>query len=143
MVLTASDEDLVRSVFISQLGSIALSRFLRTSSSVTGCDCSAGRPQGREDTHEFDGNVLVVQQIGPLENNAKGALANLLPDPVVHADDIRRRGSHGVGTMSGRHRATGAYAMSTTSGGAKVCGERTSLFTGRGERGGRLQRART
>lgn len=43
----ATDEDLVRSVLISQLGRVAFARF------------------------EFDGNLLVVQEIRPLEDNAK------------------------------------------------------------------------
>lgn len=39
-------------------------------------------------TYEFDGDLLVVQQVGSLENNTKGTLANLLPHPVMDADDI-------------------------------------------------------
>lgn len=62
----AADENLVGSVLISKLRCIALSRF------------------------EFDGHLLIVQQIGTLENNTKGTLSDLLADPVVDADDVGR-----------------------------------------------------
>lgn len=39
-------------------------------------------------TYEFDGDLLVVQQVGTLENNTERTLANLLPHPVMHADDV-------------------------------------------------------
>lgn len=39
-------------------------------------------------TYEFDGDLLVVQQIGSLKNNTKGTLADLLPHPVMDADDV-------------------------------------------------------
>lgn len=39
-------------------------------------------------TYEFDGDLLVVQQIGALEDDTKGTLANLLPHPVMDADDV-------------------------------------------------------
>jgi hypothetical protein len=39
-------------------------------------------------THEFDGDLLIVQQIGPLENNAKRTLSNFLSYSIVYADDI-------------------------------------------------------
>jgi len=47
-------------------------------------------------TYEFDGNLLVVQQVCALEYHPKGSLSNLLSDPIMHTDDIRRRGSHGL-----------------------------------------------
>lgn len=62
--LTAADEDLVRAVLVAQLRSIALARL------------------------ELDGNLLLVEQVGALEDDAKGALANLLADAVVDADDV-------------------------------------------------------
>lgn len=46
-------------------------------------------------TYKLDGNLLVVQQVGALENDTERALANLLADAVVHADDIGGGGSHG------------------------------------------------
>lgn len=39
-------------------------------------------------TYEFDGDLLVVQQVGTLEDDTEGTLANLLADSVVHADDV-------------------------------------------------------
>lgn len=62
----ASDENLVGSIFISELGCIALSRF------------------------KFDGDLLVVQQIRSFKDNTKRTLSNLLPDAVVHPDNIGR-----------------------------------------------------
>ena len=40
------------------------------------------------ETYEFDGDLLVVQQVGAFEYDTKGALSNLLPDAIVHTDDI-------------------------------------------------------
>ena len=45
----------------------------------------------RQATYKFDGHLLVVQQISPLENNAKGTLSDFLSDPVVDADDVGGR----------------------------------------------------
>lgn len=39
-------------------------------------------------TYEFDGHLLVVQQIGSLKDDSKGTLSNFLADPVVDADDV-------------------------------------------------------
>jgi hypothetical protein len=39
-------------------------------------------------TDEFDGDLLIVQQVGSFENNAERTLSNLLADSVVDADDI-------------------------------------------------------
>lgn len=39
-------------------------------------------------THEFDGNLSVVQQVGALEDDTEGTLANLFADAVMHADDV-------------------------------------------------------
>ncbi|KAF1960120.1 hypothetical protein CC80DRAFT_285472 [Byssothecium circinans] len=65
--LTASNQDLVRAILIPQLWSVALPRL------------------------ELDGNLLLVEQVGALEDNAKAALANLLADAIMHAHDVRRR----------------------------------------------------
>lgn len=43
-----------------------------------------------EATHKLDGDLLVVQQVGALEDDTEGALADLLPDPVVDAHDVGR-----------------------------------------------------
>lgn len=64
ITLTASDQNLVRPVLIPQLRGIALPRL------------------------ELDGHLGVVEQVCPLEDNAEAALADLLADAVVHADDI-------------------------------------------------------
>ena len=51
--------------------------------------------------YKFDGDLLVVQKIGSLEDDAKRALANLLADAIVHADDVGGRGrGHGGGGTS-------------------------------------------
>lgn len=39
-------------------------------------------------TYEFDGNLLVVQQVSPLENHTERTLSDLLADTVVNTDDI-------------------------------------------------------
>ena len=39
-------------------------------------------------THEFDGHLLVIQQVRALEDNAKRALAYFLADAVVHAHHV-------------------------------------------------------
>lgn len=44
--------------------------------------------KGLGETYEFDGDLLVVQQVGAFEYDTKGALSNLLPDAIVHTDDI-------------------------------------------------------
>lgn len=67
----ATDEDLVCPVFVTQLRSIALARF------------------------EFDGNLLVVQEVGALEDDTERTLANLLSHPVVDAHDVAAGGGHG------------------------------------------------
>lgn len=45
-------------------------------------------------TYEFDGNLLVVQQVGTLKDDAKRALAYLFPDSVMNTDDIGGGGCH-------------------------------------------------
>jgi len=44
----------------------------------------------RAETYEFDGDLLVVQQICSLEKNAKGTLSYFLADPIMDTNDIRR-----------------------------------------------------
>jgi hypothetical protein len=39
---------------------------------------------------ELDGNLLLVEQVGALKDDAKGALANLLTDAIVDAHDVAR-----------------------------------------------------
>ena len=68
-LLTASDEDLVGAILIAQLGSVALARL------------------------ELDGDLLLVEQIGAFEDNAKGALSDLLADAIVNANDVGRAAS--------------------------------------------------
>lgn len=98
--LTASYENLVRPVFISQLWCIALPRFL-VGSSVSACPATtperAEKP--RRPTYKLDCDLLVVQQVGALEQHAEGALANLLSDAIVHAHDVGRRRGHGSGVV--------------------------------------------
>lgn len=62
--LTATDENLVRAILIAQLGSVALPGL------------------------ELDGNLLLVKQVGALENDAEAALADLLSDAIVNAHHV-------------------------------------------------------
>lgn len=39
-------------------------------------------------THKFDRYLLIVQEIGALENDTERALSNLLADSVMDTDDI-------------------------------------------------------
>jgi hypothetical protein len=65
--LTTAHEDLVRAVLVAQLRGVALARL------------------------ELDGDLLLVEQVGALENDAKATLANLLPDAIVDAHHVGRR----------------------------------------------------
>lgn len=49
---------------------------------------------GEINTHEFDSNLLIVEQVRAFENHTKRTLSNLLSYPVVYADDVGRRGGH-------------------------------------------------
>lgn len=46
--------------------------------------CKRARP-----AYKFDGDLLVVEQIGTLEDDAKGPLPDLLADTIMDPDDIR------------------------------------------------------
>ena len=39
-------------------------------------------------TYEFDGHLLIVQQVCPLEYDTERSLTDLLSHSVVHANDI-------------------------------------------------------
>jgi hypothetical protein len=67
----AANENFICPVFVSQLWSITLSRF------------------------KFNGNLLVIQQVGPLKNDTKGTLSNLFAHSIVNTDHVRRGGRHG------------------------------------------------
>ena len=41
------------------------------------------------DTHEFDGDLLVIQKIGTFENNTKGSLSDFLSDAIVDTHYVR------------------------------------------------------
>ena len=69
--LTASNQNLVGPVLVPQLWCITLSRL------------------------ELYSDLSVVEQVGPLEDNAEAALADLLADAVVHADNIAAARCHG------------------------------------------------
>ena len=68
--LTASNQNLVGPVLVPQLWCITLSRL------------------------ELYSDLSVVEQVGPLEDNAEAALADLLADAVVYADNIAATRSH-------------------------------------------------
>lgn len=92
--LTASNQDLVRPVLITQLRSIALARFLfRLVSRYP----PITRYKGTASTHKFDGHLLVVQEVGALKNDTKRTLADLLTHTVVDTHYIRGRRRHGKG----------------------------------------------
>lgn len=80
--LTASYEDLVGAVLVTELRSVALTRFLLG----LGLESEDGEVGVR--THEFNGDLGVVQQVGALEDDTKRTLADLLADAVMHADDV-------------------------------------------------------
>lgn len=44
--------------------------------------------QGVTATHKLDCDLLVVQQVGALEDDTERTLANFLPNPVVHTDNV-------------------------------------------------------
>lgn len=92
--LTASDQDLVRPVLITQLGSITLARFLFRS--VSRYPPITGTKKHRS-THEFDCYLLVVQEVGALENDTKRTLTDLLAHTVVDTHYIRGGRRHGEG----------------------------------------------
>lgn len=70
----AAGEDLVGTVFISQLRSIALARL------------------------KLDGNGLAIEQVGTFKDDTKRTLSNLFADAVMDADDVgARAGVRSVG----------------------------------------------
>lgn len=48
--------------------------------------------------YEFDGHLLVVQQIGAFEDDTKRTLSDLLANTIVDANHIGRRRGHGGGS---------------------------------------------
>lgn len=44
--------------------------------------------------YKLDCNLLVVKQIGTLKDDTKGALADLLADAIMNADDVGGGGRH-------------------------------------------------
>ena len=63
-------------------------------------------------TYKLDGDLLVVQQVGALEQHTKRALANLLADAIVHAHDVGRRRGHGSGVIQ-RSLERGVHGVET------------------------------
>lgn len=53
------------------------------------------RTLGLRETNKFNGNLLVIQQVGPLKNDTKGTLSNLFAHSIVNTDHVRRGGRHG------------------------------------------------
>jgi hypothetical protein len=41
-----------------------------------------------EETYEFDGDLLVIQQVCPFKNNPKRTLSDFLADPIMDTNDI-------------------------------------------------------
>lgn len=52
------------------------------------------RGMSDENTHEFDSNLLIIEKICPLENNAKGSLSYFLANAVMNTNNIRGGGRH-------------------------------------------------
>lgn len=86
-LLTVSYENLVGAVLVSQLGSVALSRFLSWALARRGRaetrKCNQSGASGLRGTDEFDGDLLVVEQIGAFEDDTKRTLTDLLAHTVV------------------------------------------------------------
>lgn len=61
-------------------------------------------------SYEFDSDLLIVEQIGPFENDAKRALSDLLADAIVDTHDIGRRRSH-VDGIEGTKEADGRQQL--------------------------------
>ena len=53
----------------------------------------------RRDTHEFDGNLLVIQKVCTLEDDTERTLADFLPHAVVNTHYVRRGGRHSSGLV--------------------------------------------
>lgn len=63
--------------------SIALSGFLVAFSVMPQLELSTG-------SYKFDGDLLIVEQVGALEYYTKGPLADLLANSIVYSNDIGR-----------------------------------------------------
>lgn len=53
----------------------------------------SGQETGK--AYEFDGDLLVGEQVGALEDDTKGAFTDLLADAIVHAHHVGGGGGHG------------------------------------------------
>lgn len=62
-------------------------------------------------THEFDGDLLVVQQVGAFENDTERTFTNLLANSVVDTHNVRRRRSHCGRRVIEREDASGKGTM--------------------------------
>lgn len=101
-LLTAANEDLVGTVLVTELGCIALPRFLSQATRIRNPPYSHSQildderryASCRIKTHEFDGDLLAVKQIGAFKNDTKRPLSDLLAHSVVYADNVGRGGSH-------------------------------------------------
>lgn len=73
---------------------------------------------------ELDGDLLLVEQVGALEDDAEAALADLLADAVVHADDVgtRTAARHGVDCVVTGGRLEGMWETSSGREGAWLGG---------------------
>ena len=83
----AANQYLVCPVLVAQLWSVALSRL------------------------EFNGNLLVVEQVGALEDNTERALSYLLAYAVVHANHVGGGGRHAVGVWRSNDDPISARAL--------------------------------
>jgi hypothetical protein len=93
--LTAADEDLVRAVLVAELGRVALAGL------------------------KLDGDLLLVEQVGALKDDAEAALANLLADAVVDTHHVGRGAATGHGERAspdGGVRVTDCFRLGESSG---------------------------
>ena len=81
-ILTASNQNLVRPVLIAELGCIAFPGFL-----IPGQPGRSPRRRGRG-SYKFDGDLLVVQEVGALKDDSEGAFTDLLAHTVVDTHHI-------------------------------------------------------
>lgn len=109
-ILTAANKDFVCSIFVSQLWSIALSRFLMDDTSKQSFEVGVregiqeDERHGTElmgETHEFDSDLLVVEKVGPFKDHTERALSDLLANSIVNTDDIGGRGGHRMSVVKG------------------------------------------
>jgi hypothetical protein len=90
--LTATDENLVCPVFISQLRSITFPGFLQGNKMLAPVGGAGLRDETswRQRTYKLDSHLLAIEKVHSFEDDAKGALSDLLPHSIMHPNNVRR-----------------------------------------------------